>query len=1143
MLPRFLSTSIGSSFLVSTIDEAIPGHLTIKKIHVTWHDGITLSEMNYLDPRQGLKANIPEVRVDKGLLELLAVFSNWGLITLEAPTIELDQSLRGETGATPPRNSAPSPSEKKTPPSESPAGREEDTPIWDDLAAQLAMHNGRLLLTGGGRSVPTTIVQKAEMNLNLSKGTIKYELLMGFDVSDPQATITGFVNLPTHYDGFGDALVSKNTLDIKKLPLRKILELFPPDSSPPIGRGGLNGNLTLTTMGIHQFNYSGSFVLDNVHLEGGLLGGDRPDLGKITIHLNGERRTGTGLKINGMDLESQLCSLHLEGDLLDREYQLKSNGRVDLPILLSSFPATLNVNSGAMVKSGILDFNLDLENRRSGLNLGMDFTVERFSGLFDERPFIWSPVRVTLSGEQRGPGNITIPSLEITSSFLQAHGRGDLTSFELAGSADLETAFSEIGNIFDCPWRGTGKLDFDLTSKANQLDDLLLTGSMAIDNFSLSREGETYFPAHTLSFKARSDSFLSLLGIKDNRADLRLHFSTWPGTLTLQAENIRRKEKSYSLRYNVSSKLSLDRITSLLRLNDSLSAEIQLKGGLDLHSSGFMENGTLVTRELNCRLDDFVWHQPGTTVRDASISLSLLTPQRKGSSHFALRPLEIFDNEAEFIQGAAGLSGYNFDTGGLFVNDLEVSSTPGTVKVSNLTVTDIRQAWSRYSISLTSQWDLAGIADLLHSMGKIPPGVNFKGKGSISLDSATMASDSHPINAGLKLDNFSLTNQSEQLLSNEDGIFRFQAQGNRDFSQLSINRLSLDSAPLSLDSRGVMYRNTTDDHLELQGEMLTDLQKFQALATNILGERTLLRGKENLPFRIYLPLGDLEENERYRATQLAANVSVDRFQHRGMNFSQMDIPVTMEDGVLKTSVTAELNQGGLALEPRVDFQKTPAVLTDETTEKRVLTDVVLDEPLTMGILRRVHPIFGLLASPSGKIDLSLSELNWPLDENATQAGRFATVIDVSKVSLRFTPFFHDIFSSLGLPEEDPVLDNSLVECKGGEGRVSCSPITITLADSEMSLAGSIGYDQSLNYSLKIPITEGLTGKLAAKYLQSTSLEVEIKGTLDKPEFETKMVHDEVPGDLFEKAGRNLLEGELLKAAPDLLDQFFAPNPQ
>ncbi|MDH4319121.1 MAG: hypothetical protein OEV64_12065, partial [Desulfobulbaceae bacterium] len=848
LLPRFLSTSIVSTFLVSSIDEAIPGHLTIKKSHVTWHDGITLNDVNYLDSRQGLKVDIPEVRIDKGLLELLSVFSNWGLITLEAPTIELKQSSGTETGPTSSHDTEPPPPNKKTSEPESRAGQEDDTPFWDDLAAQLAVHNGRLVSSGGGRSVPAIIVRQVEMNFNLSKGTIKYEVVMGFDESASQATINGFVNLPTHYNGFGDALVSKSNFDIKQIPLKNILSLIPPDSSPPNGQGDLNGNLILTTMGIHQFNYTGSFVLDNVHLEGGLLGGDHPDFEKITVNLNGERRTGTGWKIDGMDLESQLCSVHLEGDLLDREYQLKSKGRVDLPILLSSFPATLRVNSATMVKSGILDFELDLENRQSELNLGMDFTVDRFSGLLDERPFIWSPVRVSLKGERHGIGMITLPSLEVTSSFLKAHGRGDLTSFELTGSADLETAFSELSNIFDCPWRSTGKLNFDLTSKANQLDDLLVTGSMTIDNFSLSREGETYFPSHTFSFKISSDSFLSLLGIKDNRADLRLNFSTWPGTLTLQAENIRRNDNAYSLRYNLSSELSLDKITSLLRLNDNLSTEIQLKGDLKFNSSGFMESGTLVTREINCILEDFVWHQPGTTVRDNSIGLSLLAPVRKGSSHFAIRPLEIFDNEAEFIDDAAGLSGYSFDTGGLFINDLALSSTLGTVKVSNLTVTDIRQEWPRYSISLTSKLNLADIADLLHSIGEIPPGVNFKGKGSMSFDSATMASDAHPINAALKLTDFSLTNQGEPIITGEDGIFRFQGQGCRDFSQLSIDHCSLDSSPLSLDSRGVMYRNTNDDHLELQGEMITDLQKFEALATNILGEKTLLRGKKKFPF-------------------------------------------------------------------------------------------------------------------------------------------------------------------------------------------------------------------------------------------------------------------------------------------------------
>ena len=1140
LLPRLLSTSTGSRFLISALDNSVAGQLTVKKIQMSWYDGITFFDVNYLNNDHKIKAHLPKVIIDKGLLELLAVFSNWGLITLDSPVILLNQTQHSEKVPSSNPSSISSSSKKITSVPKHTTNRNDTAPIWNDLAAQLAIHNGRILLAGGGRLVPTTIVHHLKMNGNLSKGTIKYDLIISDEKNNQQAIMNGFVNLPTRSDGFTDALVSKNSLDIKEFPLDKILAFLPPDISPPDGEGDLNGNLTLTTTGIKQFDYSGSFILDNTQLHGGFLKEDQPELGKVSLNISGERRAALGLSITAFDLYSELTSFHLEGNIEEHGYHLTSKGTLDLPTLLYLFPATLKVKSGSLIKSGILDFYLDLENRQNDITIGAEVNIDRFSGLLDERPFIWSPVQITINGDQKGMEKINVNSLDIDSSFIQAHGQGDLTSFTLTGSADLEKAFTEIGNIFDCPWSGAGKLDFDLNSKANKKDDLLLSSAVAINNFSLSYDNETILPSHSFSFKARSDSFLSLLGLKNNSADLQLHISTWPGTLFLKTENIRKNEDLFSMRYKVSSKISLDNISNLLLFSDNLFDDTNVKGTFHFVSSGFIENNIIVARELNGHIENFVWHQPGTTVRDDAVELSLLAPERKSSSPFAIRPLEIYDNDKEFIQGAAGLSGYDISTGGLFVHELAFSSTAGKIKVTNFSLTNWHEPFSNYSISLNSQWNLVGIAGLLHSMGKLPPGTDFDGNANLTFDSATMGSDSHPINGSIELTDFSLYNQSTPLFNKEKISLNLQGQGNRDFSELSLNKISLDSAPLSLDSRGVISMSEIGSHLELQGEIQPDLQLFEPLASNFLGEKTIIRGQKLYPFRVYLPLGQMEASTRYQKSQLAVNLSADRFNHRGINLVSLDIPTNMENAILKTSIEAEMNNGRLYMEPQINFLQTPAILTNGAEEKKVFTDVVLDEPLTKGILQYIHPLFGTLAVPSGKIDMSLNEFSWPLDKSASQKGYFNSIFDISKVSLRYSPFFHSILNSLGLPEENPMLNESLIKCKGAETRVTCSPLTITLDRIEMILGGSIGYDQSLDYYLKIPVTENIAGKLAEKYMESATLQVKIKGTLSKPEFEIESL-DTATEEILEKAGRNFIEEQLQEAAPDLLDKFFAPQ--
>jgi len=94
-------------------------------------------------------------------------------------------------------------------------------------------------------------------------------------------------------------------------------------------------------------------------------------------------------------------------------------------------------------------------------------------------------------------------------------------------------------------------------------------------------------------------------------------------------------------------------------------------------------------------------------------------------------------------------------------------------------------------------------------------------------------------------------------------------------------------------------------------------------------------------------------------------------------------------------------------------------------------------------------------------------------------------------------------------------------------------MTLDAEGYQLKIHGSVGFDKTLDFIARIPVTKKMVGKDAYRFLQGTTIKVPIRGTASKPHLD-ETAFEQATGDLMQQALRKNLE----KGAQDLLKNLF-----
>ncbi len=1134
LLPLIVSNGRVQDLFFSRIADRIPGSLSVAGCSIGWQQGLQCRGLVYDDKAHGFHVTVPELSSEKGLLALIVNPVNLGTVSMEAPVLVFsgtppvdNQSAGSAENNTLPSVSSPAATQKKSPAADT-------IPFWDRMIVNLLINEAvvKSALQGDPAEV---VVRNGILDASLASGSVHFQLDLESDDGRGTATASGFINLPTRKEALLDTLVTEIKLHVMDLQVKPFLTLLPVRENLPVVTAELSSELLIKATGIHSLKISGTNRLQDVAMAGGVLGEDQPRFEQVTLDLDLSRAAGNSWQFPEMVFSSDFGQLTLKGSYGGRDFTLSGGGRVELPLLFDQFPHLFRVQPETSLQNGALDFTISMENDQQQLSVSTDMVIDNLAGMQQGQPFSWnSPLSLHLDGGMidRSP---QVDKIALKASFLDLVGSGDLQSFSLNGSADLGKAVQQIGTIFQLPWAADGRLHFTAKSKEEGDSTYVVNTRVDIDDFTLFRDGELVMPGHKLAFSGKLTTPGKLGESRADAMDLFFDLSGWPGKINGKLESVYTRSGQVSARYSLQSYMQLGRLTDLFHNLDILASETTLTGSMDLKSSGYFEENRLVVQEFDGRTDDFILYHLGRIYKDSSIHLFTTDSVVNGEPAKPVKPLAVADNSASFFARGGNWNVFDSVSHRIVLRNLALSSTLGSLNVSRFSIEDWQQFPETLSLQLNGKADVGRLTSVLQQAEILPPEQTLTGNGSFAVDLAAKEGKGHTGTVQFDINSLSLNSGEKNVLSDEFVSINTRLQGDLAGRDIDFETFDLKSALLRLQARGRLQSSGKEPHFFLSGKLTPDFSALADLVNSLYAVDIRAAGRQQEQFSLYFPLDESEEDKTSRL-RFETRLQADYAAFSGIDLQQPLLPVTMEQGVLQARLAGGLNEGTLSFSPRIDYTVSPPVVTLPDAEQ-VLTDAKLGQSLS-DILKRINPVLGLLARPSGTISVRMDRFFWPLASDGAEQAEFRAVLNVSRVTLVPEGVLHEILTLAGLGDEPLALDQSEIICTAATGRISCTPLKILVAESEMTLAGSVGFDGNIDYLLEVPVTRKLVGREGYRILQGTTLKVPIRGNQDHAVFDADDLARAISDLLGQAAGKaagKVIEQQVEKILPGLLD--------
>jgi hypothetical protein len=1126
----FLPVLLSSDFILKKILDRVntrPGiSLQVKDFNVGWRQGPSCTAVTYSDPGHGLRVTVDQVTGDHGLLALLAAPKNLGTFRIRTPILTLTRQPQsgeqtGNSTAPSEKTQAQTSAIKQPPPVNTvDAGK---SPFWDTLAVKLVVQEGRVIISGK-QAVNTVPEGSISLSASLAEGTVKYDLhWLGKD-DQGKLTADGFVNLPANQQNILDTLVARMHLKVSDFQIAPLLTIAAQRCNVPIGAGLLNGELTFSGAGRDKLDVVGNLDCSNLDLSGGMLKKDHPRLQKMIIRLDGGKKDKNNWYLTHLDIDGDPGTIAATGSFDGDNGEARFNGSVQLPFFFTQFPHLFKVQQGASVSTGELTFSGELTREGLWQRLIADAAVDKIAGILKNRPFSWDKAATLSLSAARSGDEIKVDNLDLTTSFARLQGKGSLADFSLDASVDLIKADREISKLFSLPWSGSGRLSVRATSKLGDDKHYLVKFQTESPELSLVREGKGILPGSPFKITGSLSAPNTWLQGRGS-ANVKLDGSTWPGTFSLAATGITRRKTGVATDYDLSSRVKLGRLSRLLHNLQMLPKKTTLSGELNAVVSGFLEKNQVVLRGLDARVGDLVFTKGDISVREKNLIVQTKKPVMDSKVPVVVRKLQVVKSRAAWNGGENGFATFDGRKHRLTVHDILVRSELVDLDLDKLLVNNLKDAVHSWRADLQGRADLARLYTLLPASTGRQKKIQISGQGRFELQ-ADQQRGSYPVALDLLVPKCRLSQDDKVIFHDEQVRLSLQSSGLLVNGDLKINKLELFTPPLSLQAEGMLHRSE-GSRLVLNGEQTVDFSAVSRLLKSFTGQDVVMNGRRQQHFAVDMPLG----KKSLEKGQFSTSLLMDKMTWSGIDAEQFSLPVSLAQGVLQGGVHGALNGGRLELNTTYRLTaKPPHIVMPDGA--RILTDVHIDKPFADGVLAKLHPLFGVLAQPSGTVSARMDNFYWPVGPDGKEQARFAAVFDISKISLVSNGVLQEVLALLQVHDQSLMLKQSEITCIGEKGRIGCTPVKVLVADSEMTISGSVGMDQTLDYLLEIPVTEKLIGREGARVLEGTTIKVPIRGTLKKPNFNKDLI-TEALSDLAGQAAKKAIKKQVEKLVPEL----------
>lgn len=1108
LVPFVLSSSVVLQMVQSFINSRVPGEFAVGSWLVGWRQGIFCQDVVYQDPARGIRIRVPRVTSTQGVLELAFSPADLGTLIIDSPVMEMI--------GLPPKSPAVPVAQSELPGFA--VGK--DRPFWDSIRADLHLRDGRLTMQPGGKA-PVTGLRDCSIDASLEGGMATFELDVRAVHGQGIVKVRGSLNLPARRHGWVETMIADMELVVMDLQMRDLLLLAAGRWNVPVGEGVLDAELQLQAVGFEGIRLSGFAGVRDLKLEGGFLGRDAPSFQSIRLKVDDGKWSGKSWSVNQFDLVSDTLEAHGSGRSVAGEVELAGRGSIHLPVLFDQFPHRLRLHEAAFIEKGEMEFDLDLLRSKERANIAIRAGADDLGGLYGGSPFSWtSPVSIRLNGE-RTDREVRIDALRIDAPFLQVEGRGGIDDFSLDASADLDRAFFEIGRLFQLEWSGSGRAEVAMRARTAGMEEERagLEADVLIDDFALSRSGDVVIPVHDLSLAAGVQAPRAWGREKQGPVNLQLALSTWLGEIFVAVSGEKGAAGSFRGRYSTDASLDLQPVSELLRMASVMDGGDALAGDLEIQAMGYLDGEKVEVRELQGEAVGFVFRRQGDVFADRRMQLEIRQSVNDDMPSFAIRDLVVAANRKDFFQTGAGFNVINPAGRSLFLRSLSLTSTSGTITVEELLVPDWRKPLDNVRINLDGALELDRLASLLRTTGLLSAGYDMGGMAKVAVRTGEADGGGRKVDAGIRFDDFTFSRENREIFKREEMNLKAELHALPD-GRADIRSLRFRSRPLTVSATGTLKSEGDRYDIECRGEMTPNLEQCAAVLRSAFDVEMTMTGGGSAPFYLRFPVGG---GPGLPPPAFRGGLDAVGLRYRGLDIREMSLAAILAERKLRLETNGSLNGGRMAVTWEGDFTAEPPVFR-VSENSRIMTGIELRKGLIDGVLARIHPLFGVLAVPSGLLDVRLDSFSWPLRADGGKDAVFIVVFDMRNVSLAGSAVLQDILTGSGLEKERLRLRDSEIYCSGQAGRIICSPLHIFVADVEMALGGSTGMDGSLDYQLQVPAVRKPVSEGMPQTLEQTSVSVPVRGTVSKPVVDRAMIPGAIGGQR-KKAEVGVMEGQ------------------
>ncbi len=1075
-LPAILSSNLLKPRILESINRHLPGQLQVAEWTFKWFSGIEAKGIIYDHRQENLFIEVAELKGYRGLVQLMADTGNLGAIEAVKPQVVFYLPDKQPSDV----------SEKAAAP---------QSGVFPTFSGLLKITDGAIR-TADPAGSEKTVVKDLDLFLDISdiEKPIAYQVFL--TSGDTVGTLSGDGTLTLSANNPLDlkAIQSDARLKITNWELEEVLAIMASRRNFPAGKGRLNVDLALQGSAASALDIKAKLSLSRLELWGGPLGADHPRINGITTEIDGTVSQDV-LSLNQMKLQSSLANGSVRGRFAGRgRNQLQGSADINLAEVFSQLPGTLKLHQDLTLSEGKLALSANVKSTDDVTAFDGSARIDQLKGLRKGKPVAWNqPLSVNARGEKRSQG-IRIDTLSLRSSFLNADGQGDFSSMQVTLSADMAAALRELKKFLDISeWDGSGKLFAKLQINETAPNKSAAAANLDIRSLALNRNGAPILPKQDVKadFSATAHRGEGLTVSKFQQPKLTIQSSMARGKFSASRFQLNPAGSLPTVgNFSIDGNFNLQQISDLLRNFKKLPNNTRLAGTAHVQSSGSMDAQRLVLNSTRVATRNFRYHDGQKTLRDDRLTL-----ETKGK--------------------------LNFETKSARFAPIDIDGTAGTITIPQFTISDWSDLQKDMKTRAKARLDLAKLTRSYGDFIQLPEKTQIAGKGTFDLDLDFSSPKAQFLNVDADLSPFQLTSDTLPSISEDHVKLQANLKRSPDGKALTIENIQLNSTPLSLSATGNMDQAGNQKKLAASGSINLDLKMLSPYLQKIAGPQITITGKGDNPFKLKMVSGRTRWTDALKQTDFSGAIRADSIDAFGLGISATEVPLRVANESATAKLAATANGGQLNLEPKIDLSKEPYMLS-LPPDSTLLKDVEITDAMAERLMSKIHPVFQGSVQAQGHVDLHMQHFNWALDKKDRDKTAFAGTLRLKGVRINSTNLLSGLLALIGVSGNEMDFGDLDIDFVARNGRIETSPIRLEIDGYPIELRGSVGFDKSLDYTAKLPITPKLVGDKAYRYLEGVTIDVPIRGNSKNPDIDESSMQKATAG-LAEQALQKSLE--------------------